>query len=113
MVEANETAIAAIRPGARLADIDRICKDVFARHGHSTRTGSGVGRGLVSYEGNYRELSMDVRLYSDIVLEPGMAFSLEPDLRTETGTYRHCNTIIVTADGCHVDSTIDRGLIWT
>jgi Xaa-Pro aminopeptidase len=112
MVEANERAIAAVRPGVGLAEIDRVCKDVFARHGFSTRTGSGVGRGTISYEGNHRELLMDVRLYSETVLESGMAFSIEPDLQTEDGTYRHCNTIIVTADGCEVDSRIDRGVIW-
>jgi Xaa-Pro aminopeptidase len=112
MVEANERAIAAVRPGVRLAEIDRICKDVFARRGFTTRSGSGVGRGTISYEGNHRELLMDVRLYSDTVLESGMAFSIEPDLQTEDGTYRHCNTIIVTDDGCEVDSHVERGLIW-
>lgn len=111
MVEANERAIEAARPGVRLADIDRICKDVFAQYGCTTRTGSGVGRGIISYEGNHRELLMDVRPYSNVVLEPGMAFSLEPDLQTPDGVYRHCNTIIVTDDGCEVDSRIDRGFI--
>ncbi len=113
MVEANEAAIAAIRPGVRLADVDRVTKDVFAKYGYGTRTGSGCGRGIVSYEGNARELKMDLRLYSDVVLEPGMAFSLEPDLRVPgVGTFRHCNTIIVTEDGCEVDSRLPRGVIW-
>lgn len=112
MVEANERAIAAVRPGVGLADIDRTCKDIFARYGFTTRTGSGVGRGTISYEGDHRELLMDVRLYSDTVLEPAMAFSIEPDLQTADGTYRHCNTIIVTDNGCEVDSKIERGVIW-
>lgn len=113
MVEANEAAIAAIRPGVRLADVDRAAKDVLARSGYGTRTGSGCGRGIVSYEGNARELKMDMRLYSDVVLEPGMAFSLEPDLQVPgIGTFRHCNTIIVTEDGCEVDSRLPRGVIW-
>ena len=111
-MEANERAIEAVRPGVRLANVDRVCKDVFTRHGFTTRTGSGVGRGTISYEGNHRELLMDVRLYSETVLEPAMAFSIEPDLQTTDGTYRHCNTIIVTDDGCEVDSRIDRGVIW-
>jgi Xaa-Pro aminopeptidase/Xaa-Pro dipeptidase len=112
MIEANEVAIAAIRPGVRLAEIDRLAKSVLARHGFTTRSGSGCGRGIVSYEANARELAMDVRLYSDVVLEPGMAFSLEPDLHVPgLGTFRHCNTIIVTAQGCEVDSRLPRGLI--
>jgi Xaa-Pro aminopeptidase len=112
MVEANEAAIAAVKPGTKLADVDRITKEIFERHGYGTRSGSGLGRGITSYEGNARELSMDVRLYSDVILAPGMAFSLEPDLKTKDGTYRHCNTLIVTAEGCEVDSKLPRGLIW-
>jgi Xaa-Pro aminopeptidase len=111
MVEANDRAIEAVRPGVPIKRIDAICKEVFARAGHGTRTGSGVGRGLISYEGNHRILGLDLRPYNDLVLEEGMAFSIEPDLQTEDGTYRHCNTIIVTADGCVVDSAVERGVI--
>ena len=80
MVEANETAIAAIRPGLRLADVDRTAKPVPVCDGYPTRSGSGCGRGIISYEGDARELRMDLRLYADATLAPGMAFSLEPDV---------------------------------
>lgn len=113
MVEANERAIAIIRPGVRLADVDRLTKDVLASYGYGTRTGSGLGRGITSYEGNARERSMDVRLYADVVLESGMAFSLEPNLEVPgIGTFRHCNTIIVTRLRCDVDSRMPRGALW-
>jgi len=113
MIEANEAAIAAVKPGVRLADVDRAAKQVLDRYGYPTMTGTGCGRGVTSYEGNARELHMDLRLYSDVVLEPGMAFSIEPDVREPgVGTFRHCNTIIVTEDGCEVDSTVPRGVIW-
>jgi Xaa-Pro aminopeptidase len=111
MVEANERAIEAVRPGVPISRIDGICKEVIERSGHGTRTGSGVGRGLISYEGDHRILGLDLRPYNDLVLEEGMAFSIEPDLQTEDGTYRHCNTIIVTADGCVVDSSVQRDVI--
>ncbi len=80
MVDANEAAIAVTRPGIPLADVDRAAKAVLTEHGYQTRTGSGCGRGITSYEADARELKMDLRLYSDVILEPGMAFSLEPDL---------------------------------
>lgn len=113
MVDSNEEAIAATRPGVALADVDRAAKAVLTRHGYTTRTGSGCGRGITSYEGDARELKMDLRLYADVVLEPGVTFSLEPDLHVpEIGTFRHCNTIIVTDDGCDVDSRLPRGVIW-
>lgn len=113
MVEMNEAAIAAIRPGLPVAEIDRLCKAHLARHNLTTFTGSGVGKGITSWEGNARELMLDLRPYSDVVLQPGMAFSLEPDVREDgTGVFRHCNTIIVTEDGCEVDSKVPRGVIW-
>jgi creatinase len=113
MVEMNEAVIAAVRPGLPVAEIDRMCKARFARHDLPTPTGAGCGRGITSYEGNARELKMDLRLYSDVVLEPGMAFSLEPHVHAEgAGVFRHCNTIIVTPDGCEVDSKVPRGVLW-
>jgi Xaa-Pro dipeptidase len=113
MVEANEAAIAATRPGVPLVEVDRACKTVLARYGYPTRTGSGCGRGITSYEANARELKMDLRPYSDVVLAPGMAFSLEPDVQVPgIGVFRHCNTIIVTEDGCLVDSRLPRGVLW-
>jgi Xaa-Pro aminopeptidase len=113
MIAANEAAIAAVKPGATLADVDRAAKDVLTRSGYDTRTGTGCGRGITSYEGNARELLMDLRPYSDVVLQPGMAFSIEPDVREPgIGTFRHCHTVIVTEDGCHVDSQTPKGMIW-
>jgi Xaa-Pro dipeptidase len=113
MVDANEAAIAATRPGIPLADVDRAAKAVLTEHGYQTRTGSGCGRGITSYEAGARELKMDLRLYSDVILEPGMAFSLEPDLDVPgMGTFRHCNTIIVTETGCDVDSRVPRQIVW-
>jgi Xaa-Pro aminopeptidase len=113
MVDANEAAIAVTRPGIPFADVDRAAKAVLTEHGYQTRTGSGCGRGITSYEADARELKMDLRLYSDVILEPGMAFSLEPDLDVPgIGTFRHCNTIIVTENGCDVDSRLPRGIIW-
>ena len=113
MVDANEAAIAATRPGVTLVEVDRAAKAVFVKHGYETRTGSGCGRGITSYEADARELKMDLRRYADVTLAPGMAFSLEPDLEVPgIGTLRHCNTLIVTADGCEVDSRLPRGVTW-
>jgi Xaa-Pro dipeptidase len=114
MVEANETAIRNIRPGLKLSDVDKMTKSVFSKHGYPTPTGSGCGRGIVNYEANARELAMDIRLYADHELAPGMAFSLEPDLREPgVGIFRHCNTLIITEDGCEVDSQLPRDVLWS
>ncbi|HEX9769538.1 MAG TPA: Xaa-Pro peptidase family protein [Kiloniellales bacterium] len=112
MVEMNERAITATRPGVRVAEIDRLCKELLAQNDLITPTGTGIGRGITSYEGNARELQLDVRLYNDLVLEPGMVFSIEPHVREDDVVYRHCNTIIVTEGGCEVDSEVSRGVLW-
>lgn len=111
MVELNEAAIAAIRPGITFGDVDRASKRILQKHDMVTPTGTGVGRGLTSYEGNARELLADVRLYNDVALEPGMTFTVEPHVREDGVIYRHCNTVIVTAGGCEVDSRIPRGIL--
>ncbi len=111
MVELNEAAIAAIRPGITFGDVDRASKRILEKHDMVTPTGTGVGRGLTSYEGNARELFADVRLYNDVVLEPGMAFTVEPHVREDGVIYRHCNTTIVTGRGCEVDSRVPRGIL--
>jgi Xaa-Pro aminopeptidase len=113
MVEAHEAAISAVRPGVRVSDVDRASKDVFEKNGYErSHYGSGCGRSVVSYENNSRFLPLDVRLYNDVVLEPGMAFSVEPMLGYYEAPFRHCNTIIVTENGCEVDSTLPRGVLW-
>jgi Xaa-Pro dipeptidase len=112
MVEANEAAISAVEPGVPLADVDRAAKRVLARHGHTTRSGTGCGRGITSYEADARELRMDLRPYADAICAPGMAFSIEPDLEIAgVGTFRHCNTVIVTETGREVSSRLPRGMI--
>ncbi|MEV7005004.1 Xaa-Pro peptidase family protein [Streptosporangium sp. NPDC051022] len=113
MVDANEAAIDFIRPGVTMAEVDRVCKDVFAAAGYeNSHFGTGMGRGIVSYEGGHRVLPLDVRLYNELVLEEGMAFSVEPMLGVfGLGSFRHCNTVIVTSRGCEVDSSVRRDLI--
>ena len=93
-------------------------KDFYGAHAHTgvplagTVLDTSALRGITSYEADARELAMDLRAYADVLLEPGMAFSLEPDLDVAgIGVFRHCNTIIVTEEGCEVDSRLPWGAI--
>jgi Xaa-Pro aminopeptidase len=113
MVEAHNKAIESIKPGVNVREVDKAAKAVFKRYGYTTRSGTGCGRGIISYEGNARELRLDLRLYSNVILEPGMALSIEPDLFIpDIGVFRHCNTVIVTEYGNEVDSSLPRDVIW-
>lgn len=94
---AQEAAVAAVRPGVTAASIDAAARDAISAAGHGDafihRTGHGIGLSLHEepfiMEGN------------DLVLEPGMAFSVEPGLYFE-GDFgmRLEDIVVVTDDGC-------------
>lgn len=96
VLRANEAAIEATRPGALLADVDRAARRVIERAGwgeyftHKTSHGVGI---------DFHELPAD-RADCPVVLEPGMAFSIEPGiyLPGEFGV-RIEDLAIVTPDG--------------
>lgn len=94
---AQEAAVAAVRPGVTAASIDAAARDAISAAGHGDafihRTGHGIGLSLHEepfiMEGN------------DLVLEPGMAFSVEPGLYFEEDFgMRLEDIVVVTDDGC-------------
>ncbi|MCH6196113.1 Xaa-Pro peptidase family protein [Corynebacterium mastitidis] len=94
---AQEAACAAVRPGTTAAQIDAAAREIVSEAGYGPeffhRTGHGIGLSLHEepfiMEGN------------DLVLEEGMAFSVEPGIYLED---RHGGRIedivVVTAEGC-------------
>lgn len=74
--EAQESAVAAVRPGASAASIDRAARERIARAGHGDRFGHRVGHGvgLDVHEPPY--LTGD----NPEPLESGMTFSVEPGI---------------------------------
>jgi len=96
---ANETAIAAVKPGMHAKDIDKAARDVIAQAGYGEfflhRTGHGLG--LSVHEEPY------ITSVNDIVLEEGMTFTIEPGIYLEgIGGIRIEDDILVTHDGCEV-----------
>ena len=71
---AQQSAVGAVRPGVTCAQLDAVARDLLAEAGIDDlfihRTGHGIG--LQTHEEPY------IVAGNDLVLEPGMAFSIEP-----------------------------------
>ena len=104
--EAGEAAIDAVEPGVTAGAVDRAARDPIAAAGHGDafvhRTGHGVG--LEVHEEPY------VVAGSEVVLEPGDVFSVEPGvyLHGEFGV-RVEDLVVVTDEGVERLNRTDRG----
>ncbi len=110
---AQAAAIDAVRPGVRASDVDRAARDVLSRaglgeaFGHST----GHGLGLEVHEEPRIATPKEGREHEDIVLEPGMVFTIEPGAYLPAwGGVRIEDDVLVTAGGCDVLTSVPRDL---
>lgn len=96
MLEAQHTAMDAIRPGITCKEMDKIGRDVLRKYGYEEYAihRIGHGQGLGRHEEPY------LNFYSDLVLQEGMVFTVEPGIYIPgVGGFRHSDTLIITANG--------------
>ncbi len=96
MTEAQQALLDAIRPGMTAGEADFIARSIIQNAGlgqyANHRCGHGIGLGL--HEEPY------LRYDSTLVLQPGMAFSIEPGIYVpELGGFRHSDTVILREGG--------------
>lgn len=102
---AHDAACAAAAPGATAEAVDAAARDVLTTAGFGEffvhRTGHGIG--LEEHEEPY------IVEGNDLVLEPGMTFSIEPGVYLP-GRFgmRIEDIVVVTEDGCERLNTLDR-----
>lgn len=105
--QAQQAAVDAVRPGVRAEDVDAAARSVLVDAGYGEafvhRTGHGIG--LSVHEEPY------IVAGNDDILQPGMAFSVEPGIyfRGEWGA-RIEDIVVVTADGCESMNRRPHGL---
>lgn len=106
--EAMYAGIDAIKPGIRISEVDAAVRKVARGHGYMDDrfdTGHGIGLNCCELPVCMKAGTVDARL--DLVLEPGMCFTLEPRFHkmVDEGTYIQAaleETVLVTEDGVEV-----------
>ena len=117
VLEAQQAAIAAVRPGTRAGDIDAAARETLGRHrlaeafGHSTGHGLGVEIHETPRIGPRREAIGGAPAPPDDAIEPGMVFTIEPGAYLPGwGGVRIEDDVLVTSDGVDVLTNVPTHL---
>ena len=95
-VQAQDVALAAIRPGARCCDVEQAVNEFLEEQDLSelTRTHIGHGIGIEGHEAPFFDLG------DETILKPGMVMTVEPCLFVPGyAGFRLSDTVVVTEDG--------------
>lgn len=105
VLQANQTAIAAILPNVAAREVDKAARDVISNSGFGDafthRTGHGIG--LLAHEDPYISQS------NPSPLKVGMVFTIEPGIYLPgQGGIRIEDNILINDSGCEVLTTLPR-----
>lgn len=107
VLEVRRYAAEIIRPGVRVADVYARAKEAYVRLGYEKQLPGRIGHGMGL--GPHEHPSIDPR--SEIVLEPGMMITLEPNLRFPWGGLQHSDTVLITPGGHEVLTRTPSGFL--
>ncbi len=105
MLEAHDSAIKAVKAGISIADLDAVARDLIGRKGYGDCFGHGLGHGVGLEIHEYPGVSSR----SEASLQEGMVITIEPGIYLPgTGGVRIEDTIVVTAEGCDILTSIPK-----
>jgi len=103
VAEAQQAALAAVRPGVAASAIDAVARAVLERHGLGAAFGHGTGHGLGLEVHEEPRIAKPSGRVPDTVVEPGMVFTIEPGAYVPgLGGVRIEDDVLVTENGCEV-----------
>jgi Xaa-Pro aminopeptidase len=106
VLQAHDLAMAQVRPGRMLRDIDAVARQFIAERGYGDYFGHGLGHGVGLEVHEYPTVSPR----SESVAEVGMVFTVEPGIYVPgVGGVRIEDMVLVTADGCRQLTRIPKG----
>lgn len=105
-LEAQEAAIAFLRPGVTTIQADRVARDVIDKAGYGKYFGHGLGHGIGREIHELPSLSKNA---PEIELRPGMIVTVEPGIYLPgIGGVRIEDDVLITHSGCEVLSSLDK-----
>jgi Xaa-Pro aminopeptidase len=108
VLDAQEAALRAVRPGMKCFDLDKIARDIITERGYGDKFGHGLGHGV----GRLVHESPRVSFKSNEVLDAGMIITDEPGIYIPGfGGVRIEDLVLVTNDGYKVLSNSPKHLI--
>ncbi len=106
--DAHDRAVEMVRPGVSLKELDDAARGYIEAQGYGSFFGHGLGHG-VGLEVHEKPV---VSYRSDGIVEEGMVFTIEPGIYIpDWGGVRIEDTVVVTADGCRLLTTVPKELM--
>lgn len=97
--EAQKAALEQCIPGAKIGELDRAARDVMKQHGVEALFLHSLGHGIGLQTHEFPRIKWDGS-DKDVILEPGMVFTVEPGLYiADRGGVRYEDTIAITETG--------------